>query len=130
MCRFLREFSRSLILFSMVFTAGLFLTACSQQKDVEYFKKHPSEILSSAIECTRLKNDAIQNKTCLAIAELEKPGCERQLAINGVLFAPDGGMVSCNDKYYLIARPIIAARTRAYLEGKPDPLAQYSKQGS
>lgn len=105
----------------------LLMAACSQEKDVTYFKKHPNEILYQAADCFDLngKNEILKNKSCLAIADIEKPACEAELKNKGMLFLPNGGLASCDDKLYLISRPIVAAKMKAYLEGTPDPLVEY-----
>ncbi len=117
-----------LILMISSLVVSLFIVGCSENKNVDYFKKHPDEILSNAIECSTLSNkDVINNKTCLAIAELEKPLCERELKVMGRVLTPRGFIYSCDDPYYLIARPVINAKMKAAIAGQPDPVEAYLK---
>lgn len=113
---------------SVSFLTLIALAGCSDSKNAAYFKKHPHAIVPSAIQCTQLPLEkALKNKMCLAIAAVEKPDCERELQVKGMLFMPNGGLASCDDNAYLIARPVIEAKMEAYLEGKPDPVAVYLK---
>lgn len=105
------------------------LLGCTDNKNATFFKKHPERVLSNAIECTKLpEKEVLNNKTCLGIADFEKPDCDQELKVKGMIFLPGGGLADCNDKLYLIARPILEAKMQAYLQGQPDPVAEYLKK--
>ena len=111
-----------IVFFSLL---ALILTGCSQ-KDVTYLKNHPQEIFDDPMACATLNSsELLKDKTCLAIAQLEKAPCEQELRNNGVIRLPNGLYGDCNDTAYLVARPILDAQMEAVLEGKPDPVAQY-----
>jgi len=112
--------------FSLI--SSLVLVGCSENKNEAYFKQHPDEILATSIECSRLPDkEVLNNASCRAIANLEKPLCEQELKVSGRISTPRGWIYNCNDQYYLIARPIIDAKMKAYITGKPDPVVEYMK---
>lgn len=111
-----------------VIMASLVIAGCSESKNAAYFKKHPEDLFVSAIKCGELsEKEALNNQTCLAIAEVERPACEHELNMMGRVMTPTGWIYRC-DASYLIARPIIQARMDAAVAGEPDPLADYFKK--
>lgn len=121
----------SVLRFLAVLMGLIIISGCSQEKDVSYFQNHPNEILQSALECTSLVAEAVlKNKTCLAIAEIEKPKCEAETREearihDGAVFINPKPSPECNNPLYLIARLINQARMKASLAGAPDPLVEY-----
>ena len=107
----------------------LLVAGCSDTKNVAYFKKHPNELFESSVKCGELSDkEALKNKTCLAIAEVERPQCEHELSMMGRVITPDGEwLYSCPDRY-LIALPAIRAKMQASVAGAPDPVALYFKK--
>lgn len=113
-------FFRSIGFITLVALAG-----CSDNKNAAYFEKHPDAIVPSAFACGKLtRTQVLKNKTCLAIAAVEKPECEQDMQ-NGMIMSPDA---NCDDAMYLIVRAVHQAQLQAYLDGKPDPVAAYMKK--